>query len=116
MKLPDGDKINLLQIEDKLVTYSLNFNHRDGKHKARLFSTKLGITIENKQILINKLQEIVLKDDVIYTQKSQYGNKFVVDFFMSTKFGTSAVRSVWIIHHSENYPRLVTIYPIRQKE
>ncbi|WP_365670299.1 DUF6883 domain-containing protein [Okeania sp. SIO3I5] len=34
-------------MNEKLVTYILAENHKDGKHKARLFRSKLGITKEN---------------------------------------------------------------------
>ncbi|MDJ0555003.1 MAG: hypothetical protein QNJ68_11265 [Microcoleaceae cyanobacterium MO_207.B10] len=48
MKLPNGEEVKKEQINEKLLTYILAENHKDGKHKARLFRSKLGITLENK--------------------------------------------------------------------
>ncbi|QHU99908.1 DUF6883 domain-containing protein [Synechocystis sp. CACIAM 05] len=45
MKLPYGNQADVKQITDKLQTYSLNLNHPNGKHKARLFRAKLGISL-----------------------------------------------------------------------
>ncbi len=47
MKLPYNYKIKQEQIIEKLATCALNFEHKDGQHKARLFKSKLGITISN---------------------------------------------------------------------
>ncbi len=55
MKLPYGEATRLEQIAWKVETYSLNTEHSEGKHKAILFRAKLGITIENKEVLITAL-------------------------------------------------------------
>ncbi|WP_370630501.1 DUF6883 domain-containing protein [Synechocystis sp. PCC 7339] len=55
MKLPYGDQTDVKQITDKLQTYSLSLSHPNGKHKARLFRAKLGITINNQDFLITKV-------------------------------------------------------------
>ena len=54
MKLPNGDRAEL---GDKLERYSLNYEHQKGKHKALLFEKRLGITLANKEILEQALQE-----------------------------------------------------------
>ncbi len=48
MKLPNSDQAIL---GDKLERYCLNTQHLQGKHKALLFQKRLGITIENQEIL-----------------------------------------------------------------
>lgn len=73
MKLPKGDQVNSEQIIDKLITYILRTDHKDGQHKARLFRSKLGITLDNKEILVEALIKIAKNDDYIFTQNSQYG-------------------------------------------
>ena len=50
MKLPYGEAARLEQIARKVETYLLNTEHPKGKHKARLFKAKLGITIESKEV------------------------------------------------------------------
>ncbi len=58
MKLPYGDQADVKQITGKLQTYSLNLIYPNGKHKARLFRAKLGITINNQDFLVTKLREV----------------------------------------------------------
>ncbi|MBI5385628.1 MAG: hypothetical protein HZA90_13195 [Verrucomicrobia bacterium] len=40
MKLPQGERADL---GTKLETYTLNPWHRDGRHKARIFASVLGL-------------------------------------------------------------------------
>jgi hypothetical protein len=112
MKLPYRDNIDREQIRDKLINYALNFNHKDGKHKARLFQSKLGINLSNLDKLLSAIIEAVNTCSVSYTNTTQYGNKYVIDFIMETDQGKSKVRSAWIIRFEDNYPRLTSIYPI----
>ena len=48
MQIPNSDQAIL---GEKLERYCLNSKHVQGKHKALLFQKKLGITINNKEIL-----------------------------------------------------------------
>ncbi len=48
MKLPNSNQAIL---GDKLERYCLNTQHKQGKHKALLFQKRLGITLENKEII-----------------------------------------------------------------
>ncbi|MDJ0599969.1 MAG: hypothetical protein QNJ37_14140 [Crocosphaera sp.] len=113
MKLPNRDRIKKEQIVEKLTTYALNFNHTDGKHKARLFKAKLGITLNNQDKLIKAIFEAVNTQSVAYSTTSQYGDKYVIDFIMETETGISKIRTAWILIFQENYPRLTSIYPIQ---
>jgi len=112
MKLPKGDQVNPEQIINKLMTYTLRTDHKDGQHKARLFKSKLGITLENKDILVEALIKIAKNDDYIFTQNSQYGQKYVIDFDLTTTKGTSKIRSAWIVRFEEDYLCLTTVYPL----
>jgi hypothetical protein len=48
MKLPNGDRADLgTKIED----YVLNPRHWEGRHKARVFESVLGITLSNPEVL-----------------------------------------------------------------
>ena len=46
MKLPNGDRADL---GDKIEAYSLNPLHREGRHKAPVFASALGITLDNRE-------------------------------------------------------------------
>jgi hypothetical protein len=48
VKLPNGDRADL---GTKLIDYVLNPEHRQGRHKARVFESSLGISRENQQLL-----------------------------------------------------------------
>lgn len=53
----------------KLRNYCLNSEHEDGKHKARLFSSILGMTADDAE----ELRQILLK--VIQTHEAQVGRQ-----------------------------------------
>jgi hypothetical protein len=112
MKLPKGEQVKPEQIISKLITYTLKTDHKDGQHKARLFKSKLGIALDNKDILVEALIKIAKDNDYVFTQNSQYGQKYVIDFDLTTSKGTSKIRSAWIIRSEEDYPRLTTVYPL----
>lgn len=112
MKLPYRERAKRKQIAEKLTSYALNVNHRDGQHKARLFKAKLGITKENQEIIELALLKAVMVKEAVYTQRSEYGDKYVIDFLLTTSEGSSKIRSAWIIRFGENYPRLTSVYPI----
>ncbi|WP_330202305.1 DUF6883 domain-containing protein [Cyanobacterium sp. DS4] len=113
MKLPNGDKVNPSQINEKLTTYILKEDHKDGKHKALLFKSILGITLNNKYLLIEALIKIAKEEDICHSENSPYGKKYVIDFLLTTPDGFSIIRSAWIILNKENYPRLTTVYPLK---
>jgi hypothetical protein len=48
MKLPNGERADL---GNKLEDYTLNPVHRDGRHKARVFASVLGMSLSNSEVL-----------------------------------------------------------------
>ncbi len=80
MKLPYGDKTNLQQIINKLDTYSLDFNHSSGKHKARLFESKLGITKQNIEVLITAIRNTATtSEQAQFTRSDKYGDRYSIE-------------------------------------
>lgn len=65
MKLPNGDKVKQIQIEEKLTTYILKEDHKDGRHKARLFKSILGVNLDSKNLLVEALLKIAKVDVTI---------------------------------------------------
>jgi len=113
MKLPYGDRVSLEQVIYKLETYSLNFNHSSGKHKARLFQSKLGITKQNSSMLITAICNVAMtSEEVQFAESDEYGDRYIIIFDLETNFGKSSILSAWIIHPRETFPRLTSIYPI----
>ena len=42
----------------------------------------------------------------------EYGQRYVIDFLLTWQNRQAKVRSAWIIRPDEDFPRLVTCYPL----
>jgi len=113
MKLPN---VNSAFIDrNKLWNYSLNSQHDRGKHKARLFATilDLGKNDNDVEVLLNFIQEAILKYDAVPSQLDAYGQRYIVDFPITRNQNTANVRTTWIVRPTEDFPRLVSCYILR---
>lgn len=108
MKLPNADKA-IIDLR-KLTDYSLSPDHEDGKHKARIFQSVLGITAQDAQSLLQALQQAALSAEAIVGKQDKYGQQYVIDFDFTGPTGTATIRSAWIVRAGEEAPRLVTCY------
>ncbi len=108
MKLPNANRADLgTKIED----YSLNFRHREGQHKARVFLSVLGISLENAALLRRAVLEAAnTSNDVEPRGDNGFGEVFVMRFAMKTAAGSALILTAWIIRHGEDFPRLATCY------
>ncbi len=109
MKIPNSNRVIL---GDKLERYCLNSQHPVGRHKALLFQKKLGITIDNKEILERALLQAIQKSDAVIYKQDRYGVHYDVKFLLSTEKGSSLILSSWIIRSNETFPRLTNAYPV----
>jgi hypothetical protein len=108
MKLPNPD---LAIVDDrKLAGYSLNLNHDEGKHKARVFKSALNMDISHLEELKQALLSAVEADEAVLAAKNAYGQKYVIDFPLTHEDKTATIHSVWIVKDSEDFPRLITCY------
>src|SRR5829696_2032631 len=98
----------------KLRDYCLDPNHPEGKHKARVFMEKLGITKKDAERLRQVILEAVLIADATEQEATDFGRRFIVDFQVSWPEGivlsTAIVRTAWIIRNDEEFPRLTTCF------
>ena len=112
MKLPNAE--NAVVDIAKLHDYCLNPNHPEGKHKARVFKEKLGITKDDAERLRDVILEAVLKVEATEQESTEFGRRFIVDFQVSWPQGiimcTAVVRSAWIIRNDEDFPRLTSCF------
>ena len=112
MKLPNAEKavVDIAKLRD----YCLNPNHPEGKHKARAFKEKLGITKDDADRLRQVILEAVLKAEATEQDSTEFGQRFIVDFQVSWSQGivmcTAVVRTAWIIRNDEEFPRLTTCF------
>ncbi len=108
VNLPHGQRAD---IGTKLEEYTLNSLHRDGRHKARVFESKLGISLANADVLKNGLcHAAATADNVVAKGDNGYGEVYALEFLLATRLGSATVRSVWIIRYGEDFPRLTTCY------
>lgn len=107
-KLPNAEKA-VIDIR-KLRDYCLSKSHLHGKHKARVFASVLGLTEADAEILQSTLKEAAVREEATATEADEYGQRFVLDFSMTTEVGTARIRSTWIVRAGESFPRLVTLY------
>ena len=111
MKLPNSEQAIL---GNKLERYCLNSQHLQGKHKALLFERKLGITVDNKEVLEQAILNAIQENDAIIYKQDRYGVHYDVKFLLQTEVGRSLVLSSWIIRAQETFPRLTNAYPVNK--
>jgi hypothetical protein len=74
--LPNGKNADL---GTKLIDYVLNPEHRDGKNKARVFASALGITQSNAGLLERALRDAAGRSDSAESKGDNgYGEVFVL--------------------------------------
>jgi hypothetical protein len=112
-------RINLLPYAEnavvdirKLRDYCLNPEHRDGKHKARLFVATLGMTADNAEELRQILLNIIKNHEVKLGRQDEFGQRYTLDFEISWQNREATLRSGWIIEPGSEIPKLTTCYPL----
>ena len=108
MKLPNGGKA-IVEIE-KLRDYCLNPAHPRGRHKARVFVSRLGITAQQADLLRQALIRAARMEPASPGFADEYGLRYVIDFEMVGPSGKGTLRSSWIIRKNEKIPRLTSCY------
>jgi hypothetical protein len=96
----------------KLRDYCLNLEHDDGKHKARLFSSILGVTADNAEELRQILLEVVKVQEAQLGRQDEFGQRYTLDFTIKWQNRSATLRSGWIIEHGSEIPKLTTCYPL----
>jgi hypothetical protein len=101
MQLPNGDRADL---GNKLEDYTLNTAHRDGRHKARLFTSVLGLSQENSEVLKSALLQAAAGSDQFEAKGDNgFGQIYVLRSSLTTAAGTATVTSAWIIRRGETF-------------
>jgi hypothetical protein len=108
VKLPDADRA-VVDIE-KLRDYSLNPNHPEGKHKARVFLAALGFNTDDAERLRELVIEAISETEATEQQSTRYGRRFAVDFQVMGLREFVTIRSAWIIRNDEDFPRLTSCF------
>ena len=107
-KLPNPE--NAVVEMQKLRGYCLNPDHPRGKHKARVFASALGLTVEDSEELRQALLTAAIPSEAIPLEEDEYGQRYVLDFEMSTETESATVRSGWIVRRGEDFPRFTSCW------
>lgn len=108
VRLPNGDRAVI--DERKILEYCLSPEHDEGKHKARLFRTLLGLTLDDAPRLIAALRKAAARGEAVRGAVDRFGQRWLIDFETTGPAGAVVVRSAWIVRTGEVLPRLVTCY------
>jgi hypothetical protein len=108
MKLP-GHERPIVDVT-KLRGYSLSAAHPDGKHKARVFASVLGLAETDAEWLRERLLEAARQLECQLGRRTAHGQRYLIDFVLVRSSRSAKLRSVWIVRLGEDFPRLVTCY------
>jgi hypothetical protein len=102
--------------EAKIVDYLLSPTHQTGGGKAGFF-TLFGFSRNVWEELADALKEHAVNHEVTRVEASPFGTRYIVEGRLKTPTGrTPYVRVVWFTETGEDIPRLVTAYPVPNKE
>lgn len=107
MKLPNGQFV-IVPME-KLTGYCLNPNHASGKHKAKVFASALGITVENADDLRTLIVRAAIAGEVIQQGSTEFGQLYKVDWTVPDQ-ESIVLRTLWEITVEQPNPRLVSAF------
>jgi hypothetical protein len=96
----------------KLRDYCLNPEHHQGKHKARLFLSALGMAADNAEELRQILLKVVKVHEACLGQQDEFGQRYILDFSLEWQDRSTVLRSGWIIEPDSPAPKLITCYPL----
>jgi hypothetical protein len=107
MKLPHPERA-VVEVE-KLRDYSLNPEHEEGKHKARVFASSLGLAQADAEWLRERMLAAAF-EEATESGRSRFGVHYMVDSELERRGRTVTVRSGWIVRQDEDFPRLTTCF------
>ncbi|WP_333308608.1 MULTISPECIES: DUF6883 domain-containing protein [unclassified Microcoleus] len=79
-----------------------------------LFARKLGINLENAEMLKQALKEAAINEDVVIQKNNEYGTHYNMKFLLKTEVGESLIIAAWSVRSGETFPRLTTCYPVQK--
>jgi len=94
----------------KLSDYCLSSTHADGRHKARVFQSALGISAEDAGFLRRAILDAIMKTNAVAGDSDVYGMRYLVDFELRREDKQARIRTAWIVRRNEDFPRLLTCY------
>jgi hypothetical protein len=108
MRLPNADKalVDIVKLRD----YCLSMNHPRGRHKARVFASKLGLSAANAEELRQELLTAAATGAALVSGEDVFGTRYTLDFNLARPGRQAMVRSTWIVRRGEDIARLTSCY------
>ena len=60
-----------------------------------------------------KADEVTHHAEAAIGRLDEFGQRYTIDFWLTTASGAATIRSGWIIRPTEDFPRLTTCYVLR---
>ena len=70
---PENDVVETRKLRD----YCLSPEHPRGRHKARVFASALGLTVDDSQELRRALLAAALSEEALVAEEDQYGQRYM---------------------------------------
>ncbi len=96
----------------KLRDYVLSAHHPRGRHKARVFRSKLALTVSDSDWLRETLVSAAHTglDHFELIDADEFGRRLRLDFPVTTPTASAMIRSIWIVRTGEDLIRFVTCW------
>jgi hypothetical protein len=102
--------------ETKVLGYLLNPGHPDGASKAAFF-TAMGYRKAEWRVLRQSLAAVALTGRIRAVAATDHGVKYIIEGDVNVPRGDAAtIRTIWIIDTDTDVPRLVTAYPVEDRD
>ena len=113
MKLPGIE--GAIITRSKIVLYLLNDTHKEGKTKAKYFKS-YGFTPEQWESFAQALYRHAAEYDVVTILDTETSIQYTIEGTLITPDGYNPfVRTVWATDHGDDFPHLVTAYPVDKR-
>jgi Domain of unknown function (DUF6883) len=112
-KLPNAERafVDIAELRD----YSPDPVHPEGKHKARVFASALGLSRNDAGWLGGQLLSVAGTHECQLGRKTIHGQRYVQDFILAHRGKSALLRRVWNMRPTEDFPRLVTCYVLKKQ-
>jgi hypothetical protein len=94
----------------KLTHYVLNPTHPEGRHKARVFLSALGLTSADAEWLSNAILSALWKSDAVLLRDTNWGQIYHVDMEIVRGQRCAKIRTGWLC--VSNAARLSTCFVV----
>jgi uncharacterized protein DUF6883 len=91
MRLPHAENAQIPL--EKLAGYALDPNHKDGRHKARVFKASLGFMRGDSETVSLLIKNLVSFFDAKERETDDWGTRYQVDITLTGRSGKATVRT-----------------------